>query len=187
MAKFKLFGQGGFFSKIGKRNLVIIGAVLLVGAAVWVNYALFFGSSTPVDYGKNNMQDNNDANQTQNQQNNSVATYFSSAKLSRQQAREEALAVLKTVAQSADAKEETRNKALTDISKIAVEIENESNIEALVKAKGFEECVAVLSGDSVSVIVKCDAPLTASQTAQINEIVYSQAGIVPANVKIIQK
>ena len=30
MAKFKLFGQGGFFSKIGKRNLVIIGAVLLV-------------------------------------------------------------------------------------------------------------------------------------------------------------
>ena len=73
------------------------------------------------------------------------------------------------------------------MAKIAEDIRNESNVEALVKAKGFEACVAVLSGDKISVIVRSDEQLTAGQVAQINEIVYSQTGIAPSGVNIIQK
>ena len=29
------------FKKIGKKNLIIAGAVLLIGAAVWLNWAIF--------------------------------------------------------------------------------------------------------------------------------------------------
>jgi stage III sporulation protein AH len=91
------------------------------------------------------------------------------------------------VVESEDALEETKTQALRDMAKIAEDIRNESNVEALVKAKGFEACVAVLSGDKISVIVRSDEQLAASQVAQINEIVYSQTGIAPSGVNIIQK
>ena len=65
-------------------------------------------------------------------------------------------------------------------------MEAESNIETLIVAKGFEECVAVISGESVNIVVKSDG-LQAAQISQINEIVYEQSGILPVNIKIIQR
>ena len=65
-------------------------------------------------------------------------------------------------------------------------MEAEANIETLIEAKGFEECVAVIKDDSVSIVVKSDG-LQAAQISQINEIVYEQSGISPVNVKIIQR
>ena len=54
------------------------------------------------------------------------------------------------------------------------------------KAKGFEECVAVISEDSVSVIVSADT-LQASQMAQILTIVCETTGITPDKVSVINK
>ena len=65
-------------------------------------------------------------------------------------------------------------------------METESNIETLIVAKGFEECVAVISDGSVSIVVKSEGLLPA-QISQINEIVYEQSGISPTNVKIIER
>ena len=65
-------------------------------------------------------------------------------------------------------------------------METEANIESLIVAKGFEECVAVISGDSASIVVKSEG-LLASEISQINEIVYEQSGISPVNVKIIER
>ena len=67
-----------------------------------------------------------------------------------------------------------------------LDIQNEANIETLVKAKGFEECVAVISEDSVSVIVSAES-LQASDTAKILSIVYETTGISPSKVSIINK
>ena len=61
-----------------------------------------------------------------------------------------------------------------------------TNIETLIEAKGFAECVAVIKDDSASIVVKSDG-LQAAQISQINEIVYEQSGISPVNVKIIQR
>ena len=44
MAKIKFKGEDSIFSKIGKRNLLILCAVLLIGGAVVLNYFLFEGS-----------------------------------------------------------------------------------------------------------------------------------------------
>ena len=65
-------------------------------------------------------------------------------------------------------------------------MEAESNIESLIVAKGFEECVAVIRDGSASIVVKSDG-LKPAQISQINEIVYDQAGIKPVNVKIIER
>ena len=87
---------------------------------------------------------------------------------------------------SAKSDEAAKTQALADISKIAKDMEAESNIETLVVAKGFEQCVAVISSGTINVVVKADK-LTPSDIAVINEIVYEQAGIKPANIKIVQK
>lgn len=182
MAKIKFKGEDGIFSKIGRRNLLIVCAVLLIGGAVALNYFLFTGDDK-VDYDGSGMTDANPDDGA----GNTADTYFAAAELSRDQARDEALAVLQTVLASEDALEETKNQALSDISRIALEIEKEANIESLVRARGFEECIAVISGDSASVIVRSDAELLGSHVAQISEIVYEQAGILPANLKILCK
>ncbi len=182
MAKIKFKGEDGIFSKIGKRNLLIFCAVLLIGGAVVLNYFLF-DTSDKVDYDGSGMTDadpsGDDAPATD--------TYFASALLSRDEARDEALAVLQSVLASEDALEETKTQALTDISRIALEIEKEANIESLIRARGFEDCIAVLSGDSASIIVKSDAELLQNHVAQISEIVYEQSGVLPSNIKIICK
>ena len=43
MAKIKFKGEDGIFSKIGRRNLLVVCAVLLIGGAVALNYFLFTG------------------------------------------------------------------------------------------------------------------------------------------------
>ena len=112
--------------------------------------------------------------------------YFASAALTRRQSRDEALDVLALVCSSEDADEATKAEAQAKISKIATDIQNEANIETLVKAKGFEECVAVIGEGCVSVIVSAEA-LQAKDTAQILAIVYETTGISPEHVSIINK
>lgn len=185
MTKGMIFGKQGFFAKLGKKNLLIIGAVLLIGLAVYLNYAWFFSPAGNVGYGDNNMQDQY-GDQNTNTTPNATESYFSAALTSREKARDEALEVLRTVVNSEDALQETKDAALSDISRIALDIEQESNIETLVKAKGFANCVAVINGDAVSVIVESDG-LLPNQVAQIKEIVYEQTGIKPTGIKIIEK
>ena len=94
--------------------------------------------------------------------------------------------VLQQVVDSTDAMEDVKSEAYTSINTIAAEIECESNIEQLVLAKGFEQCLAVVNENSASVIVKSDG-LLANEVAQIKEIVYEQSGVLPKDIKIIEK
>ncbi|MBQ7376733.1 MAG: SpoIIIAH-like family protein [Clostridia bacterium] len=189
MTKVKLFGKTGALAKFGRRNWIIVSAVLLIGVAVYLNYLWFYDPVSNIGYGDNNMDDNYTSgnNAPSDDKVSTEDSYFTSAALSRQNARDEALEVLQSVVTSEDAEDTAKSDALEEISKIALAIQNEANIEALVSAKGFEDCIAVISGDSVSVIVKQADPLVASQVAQIYEIVYNETGILPANVNVIQK
>ncbi len=182
--KEKLFGKEGFFAKVGKKNFIIIGAVLLVGVAVYLNYLWFWAPG--IGYGDNNMDSGYGDGSGQTGGSTVEESYFTSAQISREKARDEALEVLKTVANSEDALQETKEAALADISRIALDMEQEANIESLVVAKGFKQCVAVKNGDQISVIVETEGLLPA-EAAQIKEIVYEQTGITPAGIKIIEK
>ncbi len=113
-------------------------------------------------------------------------SYFSDAILNRTKARDEAISVLQTIVDSGDALADTKEQALSDIAKIVEEMTIEANIEALIKAKGFTECIAVISGDKANVIVKTEG-LLENEVAQIAEIVYSEAGISPSNITLVEK
>ena len=173
-----------FFSSKGVKSAVVITAVLLIGLAVYLNYRWFYDPIDSLGFGKNNMEDNySDSAETDAEAQNS---YFTATALSREQSRDEAIDVLKLVTESADASEEAKADAAAKISKIAVDIQNEINIETLVKAKGFEECVAVIGDNSVSVIVKAES-LQANEAAQILAIAYETTGIPVENISIISK
>lgn len=173
-----------FFAKIGRRNLIIIGAVLLVGVAVCLNWVLF-GNDANGGYDYNDGSNAADGN-VDNTDTSEVLAYFASTQVSRDRARDEALAVLQNVVDSAESDTAEKNQALEDISTIAANIEAEANIEAMVMAKGFEQCVAIINDGMCTIVVMSDGLLPA-QLSQINEIVFEQTGIKPVNVKYIEK
>ena len=179
---------GNTVKKVGKRNWIVIFSIVAIGGAVALNYALFRDPIESIGYGAGNMEDTYGAveNLTAGTSAENESTYFATTVLSRQKARDEALEVLQTVVDSEEALEDTKTQAFADISQIAKDIENEANIETLISAKGFEDCIAVVNGSTVNVIVKSDG-LLESEIAQINEIVYEQSGVLPANIRIVEK
>lgn len=173
-----------FFANIGRRNLIIIGAVLIIGVAICLNWVLFADTNDGgYDYNDGAGQA---GNQVEDDTSSEVLAYFASTQVSRDRARDEALAVLQNVVDSAEADSDEKAQALEDIATIASNIEAEANIEAMVLAKGFEQCVAILNDGMCTVVVMTEG-LLQNQISQINEIVYEQTGIKPVNIKYIEK
>ena len=173
-------------SSIGRRKIVIGCSVVLIGAAICLNWVLFADEASGVkNDGMIAGSPSGNASYVSSD-NNDDSAYFAASVVSRQRARDEAMEVLQTVVENSDTVESVRNQALVDISRIALDIEREANIETLIKSKGFEECVAVVSGTTANIIVKSDG-LMPNEIAQITEIVYEQANIDPANIKIVEK
>ena len=175
-----------FFKTRTAKSIVVASAALLIGLAVYLNYQWFYDPAGSLGYGDNNMDDNTPGSSSTGGDASGEQDYFTATALDRQEARDEALDVLKMVTESAEASEEAKAQAQEKISKIAVDIQNEANIETLVKAKGFEECVAIISDNAVSVIVSAES-LQAAEAAQILTIVYETTGINPENISIISK
>lgn len=181
--------------KVGRKTVAALCALLLVGCAVVLNVFLF--STDKTDDDKRQMAvdlSGIGADELSGELKDADAyvslsdtdDYFATVSLGRQQARDEAMEVLLQLTESADALPEAKASAMEDLNRIALDIEKEGQIEAMVTSRGFERCIAVVNGDSASVVVCTDA-LTPGETAQISEIVYEAAGIVPANLKIIEK
>ncbi len=185
-------GENGM-KKFGIRNIVIVLSVLLIGAAIYVNWSIFGGdkNDTDIPSGNNGGSGITDTNAGTNnngggQNSNDTVDFFAASQIERQRARDEAIEVLQSVVDDDTALESAKQQALADIAAIAANIETEANIESLIKAKGFEECVAVISGDKANIVVKSEG-LRPNQLSQILEIVYLQADILPANVTISEK
>jgi len=168
--------------KIGKRNLMVIMALFLIGGAVYLNFRLYDGNDTNGDFlvdGNISEQENGEVNAEEEY------NYFTAEQISRQRARDEAIEVFRMIADSDTALDESKSAALDGINRIAENIEKEANIETLIESKGFSECVAVINEDSADIIVRAKG-LMDNEIVQIQEIVYEQAGIIPSNVKIIE-
>ncbi len=183
--KFKEIGEKAkeIIGKMGKKTLISIGSVLVLGCVVALSFILSSndGGGTAKKPAVDLTKDGAKTGVT-----DSTTDYFAAVSLQRKQARDEAVEVLKTVSENENAIEEARQTAAEDMNKIARTIEQEANIESLMQSKGFEACVAVISDDTCSVIVQSNG-LLQSEVAQISEIVYEQSGITPDNLKIVEK
>jgi len=186
--------MGKLFSE-NKKQFIVAASVLIIGFAIYLNWAVY-DTNVPLDGGTDiaDLQSTVDAASDSMASADSTAAsadtgtdnYFSTSLINRQRARDEAIEVLQNVVDGAENMSDVRDDALADIAQIAADIEHEASIESLVKGKGFADCIAVISGENANIIVR-SAALLPNEITQIQEIVYETAGILPANIKIIEK
>ncbi|MBQ9516766.1 MAG: SpoIIIAH-like family protein [Eubacterium sp.] len=113
--------------------------------------------------------------------------YFATARVERQNTRDEAVEKLQSVLDKTDESEQARKKAADDMAQLTQNIENENKIETLVTAKGVNNCLAVVSTDGKKVDVIVDAEeLGDTLIMQIKEIAISQLNCSFEDVSIIQ-
>lgn len=186
--------------KIWKRNAVVAAIVLFICAAVYLNWS-YEKENTAQDAGKTLGQAALVGGQADGLLNSSApqppegspspggkGSYFDSARLNRQQARDSALGILRDTAESENNGQEAKNQANAAIESMASVTVAEAQIENLVTAKGYSDCIAFMGDDSVSIVVATagGAALTEADTARIMEIVTEETGFTAGQVKIIQ-
>ena len=188
----------GVVMRIIKRNAIILAAILFVCVAVYLNWAynrqeralsetesketvsavgaadegegLFYEAPVP-------------AVSTAS----AVTEYFTSARLTRQQARDSAISTLRDAAESESAAAEAVSGALDAITVMTQYTVAEAEIESLVMAKGFEDCLVFL--DAQSAIVAVPAPpagLTFTAVSRITDIVLEKTELNTEQIKIIE-
>lgn len=79
--------------------------------------------------------------------------YFASSRLTREKARDEAVSTLKEISESADADAQAKADAAGQISVLAENSVQEANIESLIRAKGYEDAVVMLSDGAANIVV----------------------------------
>ena len=117
----------------------------------------------------------------------SAKKYFEETRLTRQKSRDEALDVLQKTLKNAKISEDEKIKATEKLSEIVKDITTETDVENLVKAKGFADCVAFISDGKISVAVQTKTgELTKQNVAQIRDIVLSKTAIDSHNIVVIE-
>ena len=83
--------------------------------------------------------------------------------------------------------ESEKAQATEKLSDIVKDITTETDVENLVKAKGFADCVAFISDGKISVAVQTKTgELTKQKVAQIRDIVLSKTDIDSQNIVVIE-
>ena len=117
----------------------------------------------------------------------STQKYFEETRLSRQKSRDEALDVLQKTLKNSKLSDSEKTKATEELSQIIKNITTESDIENLVKAKGFTDCVVFINGEKVSVAVQVSkGDLNKQNVVQIRDIVLGKANVKPQDIIIIE-
>ena len=188
----------GVVMKIIKRNAIILAAILFVCVAVYLNWAYnrqeqaMTGPDARETVSAVGAEDQGEglfyeAPVPAVSTASAVTEYFTSARLTRQQARDSALSTLREAAENESAAAEAVNGALDAITVMAGYTVAEAEIEALVVAKGFEDCLVFL--DAQSAIVAVPAPpsgLTFAAVSRITDIVLEKTDLNTEQIKIIE-
>jgi stage III sporulation protein AH len=112
--------------------------------------------------------------------------YFASARLTRQQARDNAISLLQDAAKQEGADAVTANQASESIQVLAAYTLKEAQIESLVTAKGYTDCVTFMGEDSVSVVVSTESgELTTEDVTKIMDIALTETGLPASAIKIM--
>jgi stage III sporulation protein AH len=117
-----------------------------------------------------------------------VSDYFAAIRLSRQESRDSAVELLQeTIAYETGEDTEAASTASTKLEDMVSTALQEAQIEGLVIAKGYEDCVAYMSENGISVAVAApEEGLEADAVAQICDIVTTQSDYTPSDLKIIE-
>ena len=176
MKKGKVFGKG---------QITVAVMLLALGGAIWLNTKYlpsdtkYLGEASYVS----GTVEKEEAVET-SAKTESAKDYFETAKMERKKAREDAAEQIEELLDNKNLSAEDKKSALTKIEALGANTKKENNIETLLKAKGFQKALAIISDSGISVVVKSEG-LTSQQTLQIQDIVMGETDIPLSNIKII--
>ena len=162
-----------------KRNAVIAAVLVFVCAAVYLNWSY------------NNDRDAEGVMAPEEDKTETAASesddYFARARLTRQTSRDEALDLLETAAAGEGASQETIDGAMDAIAAMATWSMQETQIENLLLAKDFSDCVVYISSDGVTAAVPAPVEgLSAAAVAQITETIIGETGCSAEDIRVIE-
>ncbi|HIS45854.1 MAG TPA: SpoIIIAH-like family protein [Candidatus Scatomorpha merdigallinarum] len=166
--------------KKAKRNIIIATVLVFVCAAVYLNWS--YNRADETDTALTGEEDNQPVSAA-----DETEDYFAQARLTRQTSRDEALSLLETAAASESASQETIDGAMDAIAAMATWSMQETQIENMLLAKNFEDCVVYISSDGVTVAVPAPVEgLSAASVAQITETIIDETGCTAEDIRVIE-
>lgn len=172
--------------QVWKKRAVIATVLIFVCAAVYLNWRYAGGvEDTSKVLGQSTLVSGEETEQVTAEQvdeNN----YFATARLSRKQARDNAISMLKEAEVDENATEDVLNEASESLQVLAAYTVAEAQIESLVTAKGYPDCVAFMGADSISVVVSDPDGLDTADVARIKDIVVNETDYTPQQIKIME-
>ena len=186
-----------------KRNAVVATVLLFVCAAVYLNwrYAGEAAVDQAAEVSAQQQEQNGDSTKVlgdaalvdgqvvsgQEEDATAVSNYFDTARLSRQQSRDNALSLLREAAEQEGAEQAAVDEANQTIQTLAGYSVLESQIENLVTAKGYADCVAFMGENGISVVVSAaEDGLQTEDVAKITDIVLSETEYTADQIKIME-
>ena len=112
-----------------------------------------------------------------------ASDFAAQAKLSREQIRSQNKADLQAIINNQELGDEQKQEAVSTMVSMADLTEKESAAELLLEAKGFENVIVNLTGETADIVVP-EADLSDAKRAQIEDIVKRKTGIAPENIVI---
>lgn len=179
-----------------KKNLMAAAVLLVVCAGIYMNW--MYSNAENVG----NLTDHLDAEKVLSEDglvldaeqleavageslDNTVTDYFAAVRLSRQEARDSAVNLLQeAMAYGQDSDVQQSNAQLEQIVQTAL---CEAQIESLIIAKGYADCVAYMSEDGISVAVASpEGGLQQEDVAVIADIVMTQTGFDMPEIRVVE-
>lgn len=119
--------------------------------------------------------------------NDSGAKFFEQARLKREKAHDEAMDTIQKTMKSSSLSAEEKKEYTAQMTANLEDLHAENEIETLIKAKGFADCLCFLqSGRADLTVMTSGEPLTAAQVAQIRDVVLSKSNVTAQNITVTE-
>lgn len=185
--------------KVWKKNMVAAAVLVTVCAGIYVNW-LYTEENAAAS-----LSDTLDAEKVMSDEtlilsedmaaiaggdsvNTTATDYFAAVRLSRQQARDNAVNLLQDAMAYSTAEEGTKDvESAMELEEIVQTALNEAEIESLVIAKGYADCVAYMSPEGISVAVAApEGGLQQDDVAVIADIVMNQSVYALDDIRVVE-
>ena len=180
--------------KIWKKNVTAAAVLVTVCAGIYLNWMYTEGSAPTsltdtlnaekiLDESLLVMSEDQALQTASEDLSTTDADYFAAVRLSRQEARDSAVTLLQE-AMSYDNAPEKTSRELEELVAVAL---SEAQIESLVIAKGYADCVAYMTSEGISVAVAApEAGLQQKDVAVITDIILTQSDYEVEDIRIVE-
>lgn len=179
-----------------KKNLLAAGVLFVVCAGIYMNWMYSssesVGNLTDMLNAEKVLSENGiildvsvDADDSGTGSTNTITDYFAAVRLSRQEARDSAVSILQEAIALGESEGAVQSGAkLDEIVQTAL---CEAQIESLIIAKGYTDCVAYMSEDGISVAVAApEGGMQQTDVAVIADIVITQTGMTMEDIRVVE-